>query len=139
MYWDSSALVPLVLKENSTQQVQEWLARDHHIATWAWSRVEVTSAIERRVREGTLIRSQRREALRRLVEFADQWYEVTDLLAVRSRASPLLGRHALRATDAGQLGAALIVNESYPGVLAFACLDQRLSLAAELESLRVLD
>ncbi len=139
MYWDSSALVPLVLKEDSTQQVQEWLARDYFIATWAWSRVEITSAIERRVREGTLLRSQRREALRRLVEFADRWYEVTDLLAVRSRASSLLARHALRAMDAGQLGAALIVKELYPGVLAFACLDHRLSLAAELENLQLLD
>ena len=139
MYWDSSALVPLLLKENSTQQVQEWLAQDHRIATWAWSRVEVTSAIERRVREGVLSRSQRREALQSLTEFAERWYEVTDLLAVRSRASALLARHALRAVDAGQLGAALIVNESYPGILSFACLDQRLLLAAELETLRVLD
>lgn len=139
MYWDSSALVPLLLEEDSSKQTEQWLAQDHRIATWAWSRVEVTSAIERRVREGVLSRLQRREALQSLMEFAERWYEVTDLLAVRLRASALLARHALRAVDAGQLGAALLVNESYPGPLSFVCLDHRLSLAAELESLRVLD
>ena len=42
------------------------------------------------------------------------------------------------ATDAGQLGAALLVQEQLAGPLTFVCLDQRVSSAAELEGLRVL-
>ena len=64
---------------------------------------------------------------------------MSDLLAVRARACTLLARHPLRAADAGQLAAALLVQEQLGGGLAFVCLDQRLSLAAEKESLRVID
>ena len=81
---------------------------------------------------------QRREVLARFDAFASNWDEVMDVLAVRSRANALLARHPLRAADAGQLGAALLVQEQLAGPLTFVCLDQRVSLAAELESLRVL-
>ena len=51
----------------------------------------------------------------------------------------LLARHPLRAAGAGQLAAALLVQEQLGSGLAFVCLDQRLSLAAERESLRTID
>ena len=136
-YWDASALVPLVVAEPDSELVRTWLSEDDHIVTWAWTRTEITSAIERRTREESLSRQQRREALRRFDAFTDSWDEVTDLLAVRSRANALLARHPLRAADAGQLGAALLIQEQLAGVLMFVCLDHRLSTAAELESLRV--
>ena len=136
-YWDASALVPLVVAEPDSERVRTWLSEDDHIVTWAWSRTEITSAIERRAREGSLSRPQRREALRRFGAFADSWDEVTELLAVRSRANALLARHPLRAADAGQLGAALLIQEQLAQALTFVCLDHRLSTAAELESLRV--
>ena len=137
-YWDASTLVPLVVAEPASSLVREWLAEDEWIITWVWSRTEIVSAIERRVREGSLSRRQRREVLGRFEAFADSWDEVTDVLAVRSRANALLARHPLRAADAGQLGAALLVQEQWAGPLAFVCLDQRVSSAAELEGLRVL-
>lgn len=85
-------------------------------------------------------RRDRRQILERLNSFADTWDEVTEILAVRSRASLLLARHPLRAADAGQLGAALLVNEQLDGEpLPFMCLDRRLSEAAELEGLRIAD
>lgn len=65
------------------------------------------------------------------------WDEVADVLAVRTRALPLLARHSLRAADAGQLGAALLVADQGAGPFGFVCLDERLSLAAELEGFRV--
>ena len=85
-----------------------------------------------------MLTKQRREVLARFDTFANNWKEVTGVLAVRSRANALLARHPLRAADAGQLGAALLVQEQLAGPLTFVCLDQRVSLAAELESLRVL-
>ena len=68
---------------------------------------------------------------------ADTWDEVADMLAVRSRANALLARHPLHAADAGQLRAALLVQEQLARPLRFVCLDSRLSLAAEQEGLRL--
>ena len=137
-YWDASALVPLVVAETESDRVRGWLAEDGHIVTWAWTRTEIVSAIERRTREGLLSRTHRREVLGRFDDLAGQWDEVTDMLAVRSRANSLLARHPLRAPDAGQLGAALLVHEQSAEPLTFVCLDRRLSSAAELEGLRIL-
>jgi hypothetical protein len=61
-----------------------------------------------------------------------------DLAAVRSRASAVLARHALRATDAAQLGAALLVADPEPSSLCMVVLDRRLAMAAEREGLGVL-
>ena len=110
-YWDASALVPLVVAEPASDEVRRRLAKDGHIITWAWTRTEIVSAIERRTREGLLTRTHRRELIERFAAFADTWDEVTEILAVRSRANALLARHPLRAADAGQLGAALLVQE----------------------------
>ena len=137
-YWDASALVPLIVAESDSELVRGWLSEDDHIVTWVWTRTEITSAIERRTRDRLLSRPQRRDVLDRLGVLADGWDEVTEVLAVRSRANALLARHALRAADAGQLGAALLVQEQLAGPLSFACRDQRLLSAAEREGLRIL-
>ncbi len=136
-YWDAPALVPLIVAEPDSQRVRGWLSEDDRIVTWVWTRTEITSAIERRARDGLLSRPQRRQVLARLDLLAGSWDEVADMPAVRSRANALLARHALRAADAGQLGAALVVQEQVARPLTFVCLDSRLSLAAELEGLRL--
>lgn len=107
------------------------------LLTWAWTRTEIVSAIERRTREGAFARLERRNLLRVFEGFADKWDEVTDVLSVRARAN-LLARHSLRAADAGQLAAAMLVQEQMSSPLTFVCLDQRLSIAAELEGLEVM-
>ena len=137
-YWDASALVPLIVAEPDSELVRGWLAEDDHIVTWVWTRTEITGAIERRTREGLLSRRRRREVLDRLGVLAGRWDEVTDMLAVRSRADALLARHPLRAADAGQLGAALLVQEQVACSLTFACRDRRLLSAADVEGLRIL-
>ena len=137
-YWDASALAPLIVSEPASDWARGRLAEDDRIVTWAWSHTELVSAVERRAREGSLSRVQRRDVLARLDAFADRWDQVSDILAVRRRANALLGRHSLRAADAGQLGAALLVQEHLAQRLTFICLDQRLAEAAERESLRVM-
>ena len=137
-YWDASALVPLIVDESATKRTRAWLEEDGAIVTWGWTRVEIIGAVERRAREGGLSRPQRREALDRIGAFAETWDEVTDLITVRSRAISLLARHPIRAADAAQLAAALVVAEPDLVGVPFACLDERLSLAAEREGLSVL-
>jgi hypothetical protein len=137
-YWDASALAPLVVNEERTEEVRSWLAEDAMIVTWAWTRVEIASAVERRVREGRFTRPMRRQVLDRFEALWESWDEVTDVLAVRAKAMAVIARHPLRAADAAQLGAALAIGEQMPEGLTFACLDHRLNEAAEREGLRIL-
>jgi predicted nucleic acid-binding protein len=137
-YWDASALAPLILDEPASDLVRGWLREDSGVVTWGLTRLELASAIERRAREGVLSSSARVVALRRLERLAADSHEVSDLSAVRVRALPLLARHPLRAADAAQLGAALLVAEADPGTLTMAVLDRRLGEAASREGLRVL-
>ncbi len=137
-YWDASALVPLVVSELHSEVARSFARQDPVVVTWAWSKVEIVSAIERHAREGELSRSDRRRVLDRVDALSGAWEEVTDILSVRARAVPLLARHALRAADAAQLGAALLLRDQLGTDVPFVCLDGRLSLAAEREGLAVL-
>lgn len=137
-YWDASAIVPLAIAEPVSGTVRAWFADESEVVTWAWTRVELASAVERQARESRLSREERRACLDRFAELSRAWDEVVDLHAVRSRALALLARHSLRAADAAQLGAALLVAEDDPSSLVFVCLDERLALAADREGLRVL-
>ena len=134
-YWDTSALVPLLVAEAESEVVRSWLGEDSVIATWAWTRLEIASAVERRTREGDLSREQRRAIMSRLDGFSATWHEVVEVLAVRSRATSVLARHPLRAADATQLGAALHVQDQLGAPLQFVSLNQRLTEAAEREGL----
>ncbi len=137
-YWDASALVPLIVSEPNTALAHSWLEEDSVILTWAWSRVEIVSAVERRTRDGDLSRQQRRDILRRLDTFSTTWNEVSEMPAVRSLANLVLARNSLRAADAAQLGAALHVQQQLDASLPFVSLDRRLAEAAELEGLPII-
>ena len=91
-FWDTSALVPLVVAEDETQRMRSLLEEDPHIITWAWTSVEFASAVERRARQGELNREHRRDALSRFADLAEIWDEVTDVLAVRRYALAVLAR-----------------------------------------------
>lgn len=137
-YWDASALVPLLVREAGTPRAQAWLSEDSSVVTWVWTRVEISSAIERRFREKIFTRAQRRELTDRLDAMSRQWDEITDVMVTRKHALRLLARHPLRAADAAQLAAALVACEGHPDGTRFACLDARLAEAAELEGFSVL-
>jgi predicted nucleic acid-binding protein len=137
-YWDASALVPALLEEPGSDLVTEWLASDDAVCTWALTRVELASAIEHRSRAGTLTSAQRRSAHKLAQDLASAATEVLDIEAVRVRAVMILARHTLRAADALQLAAALIVAEGGFAGLPFVCLDRRLADAAGREGLDVL-
>jgi hypothetical protein len=82
--------------------------------------------------------SQRSALLRHSERLANDAHEVSDLLAVRTRALALLARHPLRAADAAQLGAAMLVADPDPSGLTMVALDRRLAQAATREGLDVL-
>jgi hypothetical protein len=131
-YWDASAIVPLCVEEDSSARLRR-LAEAERIVTWCVSAVEVRSGIERRAREGWLAPGAREKALADLRELSEAWTEVTTIGPVRERALRLLAVHPLRAADAVQLAAALVVTEDRPVGHSFVCNDPRLRTAAERE------
>jgi predicted nucleic acid-binding protein len=139
MFWDSSAIAPLVMEEPSSDACRALLPRNTPLFVWALTSVEVTSAIRRKQREGALTLADARLALDRLDALATGWIEVDMLESVRRRATRLLATHSLRAEDALQLGAALIAAGETRPACAFVTRDARLAAAADAEGLRVFE
>lgn len=135
-YWDASALVPLCVHAASTEALRS-LAGESVLVTWAGSIVEVAAAIERRTRDGSLIRTGREAALATLRDLGATWLEITAIGPVRDRALRLLATHPLRAADALQLGAALLAVSDRPLGHEFVCIDARLRDAASREGFTV--
>ena len=137
-YWDSSALVALLVDEPESAERRATIRRDPAIVTWWGSRIECASALnrlhrERRYESGGLDRSL--EQFRRL---AASWLEIEPLEQVRSRAIRLLRLHPLRGADALQLAAALTAAAEDPQRLDVVSSDERLTAAARREGFTVL-
>ena len=135
LYWDASALASLCLEGEDTGRLRRLV--ESSLVTWAVSRVEIASAIERQSREGRLAPEARLQAARALGELADAWTEIQSVAPVCERALRLLAVHPLRAADAMQLGAALVAVSDQTRGHGFVCLDRRLREAASREGFRV--
>ncbi len=136
-FWDSSALVALLLEESRSSKVLALLREDPDVAVWCLTEVEMESGIARRLQEG-LDPEDARAARVRLRQLLDHWHEVVSLEAVRRRATRLLRAHALSAADALHLGAALVLCAERPDIMDFVCLDDRLAAGASREGFQVL-
>ena len=135
-YWDSSALVALVLDEPRSAERRATVRRDPAIVTWWGSRIECASALNRLERDGRFKGDGLDRSLDQLGLLADSWIEIEPLEQVRKRAIRLLRLHPLRAADALQLAAALTAAGEDPQDLVSS--DDRLSAAARREGFRVL-
>ncbi len=136
-YWDTSALIALVVREADTARREVQLREDGEIVTWWATRVECASAIGRLMRAGDLAPEHVAIALRKLEILSAGWTEVQPSDRVRTRAMRLLRVHPLRAADALQLAAGLAVHNECAGALVFLSADERLRVAAEKEGLDV--
>lgn len=136
-FWDSSAVVPLVVRQGQSAEAERWLAEDAEAVTWALTPVEVVSALRRLVREGDLSERAAVSAEAVSAEVLRHTHVVRDMERVKTLAYRLLRVHALRAADALQLAAALAWAGGTPRGLALHTFDRRLALAAEREGFRV--
>ncbi len=137
MFWDSSAVVPLLVAEVSSSAAAAILLEDKEMTMWWATPLECQSALHRRHRDSPLpadVMSAAAERLRAIVEHADT---VAPTDEVRRRAGRLVSVHPLRAADALQLAAALIWCEEQPHGEVFVCLDARLRDAAHREGFDV--
>jgi uncharacterized protein len=137
-FWDSSALVPLLVTEE-TSEALEVLFLDDEVAAWWSSDVECASAIARLEREGQLTAVETHSAFDQLQRLARTWHVVDPVESVRVAAKRFLRVHDLRAADALQLAAAFVVAEGRPASLPLVSLDGRLVLAAQREGFSVID
>jgi predicted nucleic acid-binding protein len=133
MFWDTSALIPLLLPEPRSAALTEILAADREVTVWWGTPVECLSATYRRHRETPLPARLLTEALNRLRAFVEDADTVAPTDDVRRRAGRLVAAHPLRAADALQLAAALVWCEEQSAGEAFVCLDDRLREAARRE------
>ena len=137
-FWDSSALIPLIVPEPESRALGGLLRADPSIAVWWGSRTECAAALARLERERRVTGPNMAQARARLDLLADQWVEISPTPQVREQAERLLRIHALRSADAHQLAAALVASEHRPATLEFVTIDQRLADAARREGFRLL-
>jgi uncharacterized protein len=138
-FWDASAIVPLLVAEESTGRLQALAAKDSAMLVWWGSSVECISALARLERDGALNPRSMTLALQRLRQLAAGWHEVDPSDEIRETAARFLRVHPLRAADALQLAAAFAAAERRPASLEIATLDDRLANAARKEGFMVLD
>src|SRR5579885_1940801 len=138
-FWDTSALLPLLVDEPARERLLELYQEDSQIVAWWGAPVEIASAVARREREGIISAEDADAALKAAKRLAAAWHEVVPSDAVRRTAERLLRVHALRAADSLQLSAALIAANHDPATLEMVCFDSRLTAAARREGFAVID
>ena len=132
-YWDSSALVPLIVKEKRSQVCEDLLKSDPQIVTWWLSRVECESAINRLYRDGSFNENHLRFALSDVKTLWRSIAEIRPVDSVRSGSLRLLRVHPLKAADALQLSAAIAAAGNSRDTLEFITFDEQLLRAADRE------
>jgi predicted nucleic acid-binding protein len=132
-FWDSSALLPLVVRQAPfTGRCRRAFAHDVPRAIAVLARGECHSAIERLAREGALTPAIRRRSLRKIDRLIAAFDIVTFSPEVEAHALACLGRYALRSLDAPQRGCArgLALDGDFDKLPEFVCCDRRLAAAA---------
>ena len=134
VYLDTSALVKLFVDEPGSEEVLAWTAEAATCACSSIGLPEAISAFSRRLRSGSVARALYDRALD---ELDRQWNDVVTVPVDERLAGDLARRHALSGADAIHLAAALtLLGADLP--IAFCGYDERLSLAAAAEGLRIL-
>ena len=136
-FWDSSALLPLLVRETYTPAVRQLVQEDNDILAWWGTPVECVSALSRLERDRSISSIDIETCLQQLYILQNSWFEIQPNLLIRETAFRLLRTHTLRAADALQLAAAICAAENRPSTLEFVCLDNRLISAARKEAFSV--
>jgi uncharacterized protein len=137
-FWDTSALVPLLLAEPLSLRAKSWLREDPNVIVWTLIRVEILSALARRRRSEPRAARHLAAARRELLETWKRRTEIVAVEVVRRHAERLVERHPLRAADALQLAAAIVAADGQPATLTFVTLDEHQAAAAEREGFQIL-
>ena len=135
-FWDSSAVVPLLLEQPRSDQARTLLEEDVEVMIWWGTPMECGSAFARPRREGLLSEVAETESGRQLARLRATWYEMTPSDQLRALALRLLRVHPISAADALQLAAAMEWAGT-PASGTFVTFDERLASAAVREGFTV--
>ena len=138
-FWDSSAIVPLLVNQASSAAVSGEAERDPEFVVWWGTGLECVSAFTRLESEGRITATELVTAINHLPVLAASWLEVQPVARLRQTGERLLRVHPLRAADALQLAAAIAAADGDPRSLPFVTLDDRLARAAEREGFPVVE
>ena len=136
-FWDSSAIVPLLVPEVESKIIRGLLENDPEMLVWMLTPSEILSAVYRKAREGKILEKDLILIRLRLSDLEKGWSEIVSWENVRQKANRLLAVHPLRAADAIQLAAALTAFEDHPEGEEFVTFDHNLSNAARREGFHV--
>lgn len=136
-FWDSSALLPLLVTEAASDATRQYLEAQPEMAIWWATPVECMSALARKEREGRLKLTQMIAAEKNLDLIVRNNVTVDPTDRVRLLARKLLRRYPLRAADSLQLAAACVLAGEATGDYGFICNDERLTTAASKEGFSI--
>ena len=105
-FWDSSAIMPMVVREARTEDTRALFIGDPDVCVWWATRPECMSVLARRRREGRIADLEVAALRDRLSSLFRDFQEIAPADPLRLRAERLLFVHPLRAADALQLAAA---------------------------------
>jgi predicted nucleic acid-binding protein len=128
-FWDSSALVPLCVRQDSTARAIS-MYRTYEAVIWWIASVEIASTLARLVRMKQLDSRGWSKARGLARVLADEWSVIQPTAEVRGKAIQLVDRYDLGSADALQLAAALEWCENAPRGRVFLAGDRRLLEAA---------
>ena len=142
-YLETSALVKLYVREAGTQHMLRLASslNGNRFAVVVLSQVELRSAIRRRERAGDLDAKQVAIMLDRFqFHMKNRFLLQTVTDTVLDTAARIIDSYLLRAYDAVQLAACLVLKKTTAGhSLTFVCADHQLLQAAQSERVAVLD
>lgn len=138
-FWDSSALVALLVEEETSAPLEALFQDEEGVAVWWAAEVECASAVARLERMEQITPSEASSAFDQHQSLAEVWHVIDPVESIRLSAKRFLRVHELRSADALQLAAAFVAAEGRPDSLELVCLDDRLGLAAKREGFQVID
>jgi predicted nucleic acid-binding protein len=128
-FWDSSALVPLLIQQSSSANVRQ-LTRNFEVIVWWSTPIEVKSTLARLIRMSQITSAEFADAQVDMNALRQSWQEVAPSDQLRSLAESFLDRFSLRAADAQQLAAAYVWASAKPRGRTFLSGDRQLLDAA---------
>ncbi len=138
-FWDSSAIVPLLVEQPRTDILLELIKQDNMMLVAWTTQCECFSALARLEREGALPLKDFERAHKRLLGYSNSWQIVVPGQELIDESKRLLRVHPLRCADSLQLASAILASEKHPATLEFLTLDERLALAASKEGFSLPD
>lgn len=132
-FWDTSAVVPLLVQQAKTQTSEKLLREDRlMIVSWT-TECEAFSALARLERESALSSKAFLGAKAILDTLAQSWNVVEPSAELIVETKRVLRLHPLRSADALQLASAILACKKTPHNLTFLTFNERLSEAAGKE------